>query len=50
MLYLPLSIVISHKRRCLPFCRSATERIRLLGEIRQLTALRSHLLTRRPSP
>ena len=47
MSYVPLSIVISRKRARLPFCRTATERIRLLSEIRQLTALRVHLLTRK---
>ncbi|MDR3406182.1 MAG: hypothetical protein P4L99_27100 [Chthoniobacter sp.] len=44
MSYVPLSIVIRRKRLSLPFCRTASERLRLLGEIRQLTALRLHLL------
>ena len=43
----PLSIVIDCKRRRLPFCRSSSERVRLLGEIRRLTALRSLALYRR---
>jgi len=47
MSYVPLSIVISRKRASLPYCRTAAERIRLLSEIRQLAALRLHLLSRR---
>jgi hypothetical protein len=31
----------------LPYCRTAGERLRLLSEIRQLAALRLHLLSRK---
>lgn len=47
MSYVPLSIVIEAKRRRLAFCRSSAERVRLLGEIRRLAALRVHFLNRR---
>ena len=50
MSYFPLSVVISRKRQSLPLCRTAAERIRLLCEIRQLSALRYSSALRRSLP
>jgi len=48
--YVPLSIVIRRKRLSLPLCQSASERLRLLGEIRFLTAVRRYSVTRTFTP